>query len=100
MRIVSRGTTVLFGAMTDAPLPYDGREDAIGDLLQTLGRAPFDLEPLLATILHHAVRLCRADRGFIYLLDDGLYRHAADVGASPEIVASIGSTPFDPREAR
>ena len=82
--------------MSEAPVHRDGSVDAIGDLLQTLGRAPFDLDAVLATILHQAVGLCRADRGFIYLLDDGSYHHAADVGASAEIVAFNRAHPIRP----
>ena len=77
--------------------PLQGeRVDAIGDLLQTLGRAPFDLDAVLATILHRAVGLCGADRGFIYLLADGSYHHAADVGATPDIVAFNREHPIRP----
>jgi class 3 adenylate cyclase len=82
--------------MSDAAIRHGGRVDAIGDLLQTLGRAPFDLDAVLATILHQAVGLCRADRGFIYLLGEGSYHHAADVGASPEIVAFNREHPIRP----
>jgi class 3 adenylate cyclase len=82
--------------MSEALVHHDGSVVAIGDLLQTLGRAPFDLDAVLATILHQAVGLCRADRGFIYLLDDGYYHHAADVGASAEIVAFNRAHPIRP----
>src|SRR5579864_9332443 len=74
-------------AMEGAPSGGPGTEDsaayqaALGDILETLGRAPFDLDAVLRTILTHTTRLCHATRGFIYLLgEDGLYRHAADIG--------------------
>ncbi|HXR26727.1 MAG TPA: hypothetical protein VN771_02590, partial [Candidatus Baltobacteraceae bacterium] len=58
---------------TDGVASYQA---ALGDILETLGRAPFDLDAVLRTILTHTTRLCHATRGFIYLLgDDGLYRH-------------------------
>jgi adenylate cyclase len=60
---------------------------ALGDVLRTLGQAPFDLHAVLATILSHATRLCHAERGFIYLRgEDGRYRHAAAIGASEAII--------------
>ena len=60
---------------------------ALGDILRTLGQAPFDLDAVLATILSHATRLCHAERGFVYLRgEDGRYRHAAAIGASEAIV--------------
>jgi adenylate cyclase len=82
--------------MSEATPLQGGRADAIGDLLQTLGRAPFDLDAVLATILHQAVGLCGADRGFIYLLEDGWYHHAADVGATPEMAAFNREHPIRP----
>jgi two-component system, NtrC family, sensor kinase len=82
--------------MSEATPLQPKRVDAIGDLLQTLGRAPFDLDAVLATIPHQAVGLCRADRGFIYLLENGSYHHAAAVGATPEMVAFNREHPIRP----
>jgi adenylate cyclase len=60
---------------------------ALGDVLRTLGQAPFDLDAVLATILSHTSHLCHAERGFIYLRgEDGRYRHAAAIGASDAII--------------
>ncbi len=62
-------------------------QEALGDVLRSLGGAPFDLEAVLATILSHATRLCHAERGFIYLrAEDGRYRHAAAIGSSEAII--------------
>ncbi len=46
-------------------------QSALGDILRTLGRAPFDLHAILHTIISQATRLCNAERGFIYLLGEG-----------------------------
>jgi adenylate cyclase len=73
---------------------------ALGDILGTLGRAPFDLDAVLRTILTHTTRLCHATRGFIYLLgDDGRYRHAADIGAPQAVVAFNLAHPITPTRA-
>ena len=70
---------------------------AVGDILQTLGRAPFDLDALLDTILTRAAELCHAEHGFIYLRrDDGLYSHVAAIGAGDEIVAYNLAHPISP----
>jgi hypothetical protein len=54
---------------TDGAADYQA---ALADILGTLGRAPFDLDAVLRTILTHTTRLCHATRGFIYLLgEDG-----------------------------
>jgi adenylate cyclase len=73
------------------------QQTALGGILRTLGQAPFDLSAILDAILSHAVALGHAERGFIYLRgDDGLYRHAAAIGASEEIVALNLSNPLSP----
>jgi len=62
-------------------------EEALGDVLRSLGGEPFDLDAVLATILSHAARLCHAERGFIYLRgEDGRYRYSAAIGASDAII--------------
>jgi class 3 adenylate cyclase len=73
---------------------------ALGDILETLGQAPFDLDAILRTILTHTARLCHAKRGFIYLLgDDGRYYHAADIGAPEAVVAFNLAHPITPTRA-
>ena len=70
---------------------------ALGDVLRTLGQAPFDLDAVLDTILSHTTRLCHAMRGFVYLRgDDGRYRHAAAIGANEAIIALNLSNPLLP----
>jgi adenylate cyclase len=76
-----------------------GYQAAIGDVLSALIRAPLELDAVLDAILGHAVHLCRADRGFVYLLEGGLFRHAADVGASAALVAYNRAHPIAPTRA-
>ena len=47
-------------------------------------------------ILDSAVSLCHTDKGFIYLNDQGVYRHVAHVGATPEVVAFNQAVPIVP----
>jgi class 3 adenylate cyclase len=73
---------------------------ALGDVLRSLGGAPFDLDAVLATILSHATRLCHAERGFIYLRgEDSRYRHAAAIGASDAIIEFNLAHPIAPSRA-
>ena len=74
-------------------------QTAIGDVLHALIQVPLELGAVLDAILSHAVRLCHADRGFVYLLEDGLYQHAADVGAPAELVAYNRAHPIAPTRA-
>jgi class 3 adenylate cyclase len=83
--------------LVDASERSSAYQAAVGDVLRTLGRAPFDLDAVLATILSHTTRLCHAMRGFVYLRgEDGLYRHAAAIGASDAIIQLNLSNPLVP----
>ncbi|HXX60929.1 MAG TPA: adenylate/guanylate cyclase domain-containing protein [Candidatus Sulfotelmatobacter sp.] len=85
------------GAGTEGSAAYQA---ALGDVLETLGRAPFDLDAVLHTILTHTTRLAHATRGFVYLLgEDGRYRHAADIGAPREVVEFNIAHPITPTRA-
>jgi class 3 adenylate cyclase len=84
-------------------VPIEGTpayQSALGDILRTLGRAPFDLDAILHTIVSHATRLCNAERGFIYLLgEDGRFHHAADIGAPEAVVVFNRANPITPTRA-
>ena len=56
---------------------------ATSDILETMGRSAFDLEPVFDTVVRHAVRLCNADSGQIWQLDGHVYRLATATGGSP-----------------
>lgn len=96
MATVDPGTDIEGGTDVEA---QDAYRAALTGVLRTLSRAPFDLPAVLDAVLQHAARLCRADRGFMYLLEDGLYRHVADVKARPEIVAFNRAHPIAPGRA-
>jgi len=69
---------------------------AVAEVLRAITRAPADLDVTLQTILDHAGRLCRADKGFVYLRDGDVYRHIVDRGATPEVVAFNLANPIRP----
>src|SRR4051794_36958618 len=57
---------------------------ATSEVLETIGRSAFDLEPVFETVLRHAVRLCAADAGMAWALDGHVYRIVTAVGGSDE----------------
>ena len=46
------------------------REAATAEVLEVIGRPQFELEPVFETVLQQAVRLCNADAGQVYVLDE------------------------------
>jgi GAF domain-containing protein len=65
------------------------QQAATSEVLGIIGRSIFDLQRVLESLLEKAVRLCGADRGFIYTQDGDSYRLAASYGHSAEFVEKI-----------
>jgi signal transduction histidine kinase/CheY-like chemotaxis protein len=60
------------------------QQAATNQVLEVIGRSDFRLEPVFETVVRHAVRLSRADCGYVYQPDGDLYRIAFILGGSPE----------------
>jgi class 3 adenylate cyclase len=56
------------------------RQSAADQVLELIGRSTFELEPVFETVLEQAVRLCNADAGQVYVLDEDVYRLALAIG--------------------
>jgi signal transduction histidine kinase/CheY-like chemotaxis protein len=56
------------------------RQSAADQVLELIGRSTFELEPVFETVLEQAVRLCHADAGQVYVLDEDVYRLALAIG--------------------
>ena len=63
-------------------------------VLEVIGRTSAELEPVFETVLREAVRLCRADAGLIYVLDEELYRLAFAIGGSQEYRDYVAGIPL------
>jgi signal transduction histidine kinase/CheY-like chemotaxis protein len=67
---------------------------ATSDILETMGRSAFDLEPVFDTVLRHAVRLCDASAGMVWQLDGHVYRLATAMGASDAYQSFLRENPI------
>ena len=70
------------------------QQTATAAVLKVIGRATFDLQSVLENLLESAVRLCGADRGFVYRQDGDVYHVAASFGHSPEWLEIIEAYPI------
>ncbi|MFN2629120.1 MAG: response regulator [Gaiellaceae bacterium] len=58
------------------------QQAATSEVLETIGRSAFGLQPVFETVVRHAVRLGAANGGFVYQLKGDVYRLAVAVGGS------------------
>ena len=71
------------------------QQTATSEVLHVISSSPGDLQPVFATMLEKAVRICYAKFGTLYLHEDGHLRLVAahDV---PEFLQARGSSPIQP----
>jgi GAF domain-containing protein len=65
-------------------------------VLEIISRAAFDLRAVFETVVESSVKLCGADRAFIFRFDGELLRTAAFYNASPEFAEWVKEHPIRP----
>ncbi len=63
------------------------QQTATANVLEVISRSAFDLQRVFDIVTESAVRLCEADRAFMFRFDGELLRLAAAVNASAEMLA-------------
>ena len=72
------------------------QQTATSELLKVIGRSTFDLQPVFETMAENAVKLCEAERSFIFRFDGQLLRVVATHNASAELRAFVERNPIAP----
>ena len=71
------------------------QQTATSEVLQVISSSPGDLQPVFATMLEKAVRICDAKFGTLYLHEEGRFRLVAGHKV-PEFIEARGSSPIQP----
>jgi GAF domain-containing protein len=72
------------------------QQTATANVLEVISRSAFDLRAVFETVAESSVRLCGADRAFIFQFDGELLRMAASYNATPEFAEWVNEHPIRP----
>jgi GAF domain-containing protein len=72
------------------------QQTATSKVLEVISRSAFDLQAVFETVAESSLRLCGADRAFIYRFDGGLLRMAVAFNAPEKLKYFISQNPIRP----
>jgi GAF domain-containing protein len=72
------------------------QQTATSKVLEVISRSAFDLHAVFETVAESSVRLCGADRAFIFRFDGELLRMAVAYNSPPEFTAWVEQHPIRP----
>ena len=65
-------------------------------MLKVISRSAFQLQPIFDALVEKAVKLCEAERAFLFRFDGELLRSAASYNVSPELREFVDRNPIAP----
>ena len=72
------------------------QQTATSNVLEVISRSAFDLQPVFDTVAESCVKLCGADRAFIFRFDGELLQMVASFNSAPEFVEWVRRNPIRP----
>ena len=72
------------------------QQTATSDVLEVISRSAFDLQAVFETVAESSVRLCGADRAFIFRFDGEFLRMVVAFNSSPEFKEWVAQHPIRP----
>jgi signal transduction histidine kinase len=72
------------------------QQTATADVLKVISRSTFNLQPVFDIIAENAVKLCEAERAFIFQFDGEFLRAVASYNAGPEAREFVNRNPIVP----
>ena len=72
------------------------QQTATANVLEVISRSAFDLRAVFKTVAESSVRLCGADRAFIFRFDGEMLRMAVAFNSSPEFEEWVAQHPIRP----
>ena len=72
------------------------RQTGTANVLKAISRTTFELQPVLDMLVENATRMCKAEKGHIFIRDGDVYRFTASHGAPADFVEWIRQHPVKP----